>query len=227
MTAKQRILIVEDDDDINNLLREIVEAGGFFAQAAFSGTEGLLYIEQEPWDLVLLDLMLPGKPGEALLRTMREHSEVPVIVISAKEEMHTKVDLLHAGADDYMTKPFNNEEVMARIMVQLRRYERIDVGKERAYKDILLNEETKHVTVNNEEVVLTAREYAILHLFMNNPKKMFTKENIYESVWGSGYMGDDNTVHVHLSHLRTKLQEANPNETYIETVWGLGYRLKK
>ena len=227
MLSKQRILIIEDDDDINNLLREIVERAGFFVRTAFSGTEGLLYIEQETWDLILLDLMLPGKSGETLLGLTRTMSDVPVIVISAKEESDTKVQLLHAGADDYITKPFNNEEVLARIMVQLRRYERFADGKKRTFKDIVLDEDTKRVTISGQEAILTAREYAILHLFMNNPNKMFTKENIYESVWESGFLGDENTVHVHLSHLRAKLQEANPQETYIETIWGLGYRLKK
>ena len=227
MLSKQRILIIEDDDDINNLLREIVERAGCFVQTAFSGTEGLLYIEQETWDLILLDLMLPGKSGETLLQLTRTMSDVPVIVISAKEESDTKVQLLHAGADDYITKPFNNEEVMARITVQLRRYERFDDGKKRTYKDIVLDEDTKRVTVSGQEIILTAREYAILQLFMTNPNKMFTKENIYESVWESGFLGDENTVHVHLSHLRAKLQEANSQETYIETIWGLGYRLKK
>lgn len=227
MLSKQRILIIEDDDDINNLLREIIERAGFFVRTAFSGTEGLLYIEQETWDLILLDLMLPGKSGETLLELTRTMSDVPVIVISAKEESDTKVQLLHAGADDYITKPFNNDEVMARIMVQLRRYERFDDGKKRTFKDIVLDEDTKRVTISGQEIILTAREYAILHLFMNNPNKMFTKENIYESVWESGFLGDENTVHVHLSHLRAKLQEANPQETYIETIWGLGYRLKK
>jgi len=227
MLSKQRILIIEDDDDINNLLREIIERAGFFVRTAFSGTEGLLYIEQETWDLILLDLMLPGKSGETLLELTRTMSDVPVIVISAKEESDTKVQLLHAGADDYITKPFNNDEVMARIMVQLRRYERFADGKKRTFKDIVLDEDTKRVTISGQEAILTAREYAILHLFMNNPNKMFTKENIYESVWESGFLGDENTVHVHLSHLRAKLQEANPQETYIETIWGLGYRLKK
>src|SRR5690625_4593181 len=222
MLSKQRILIIEDDDDINNLLREIVERAGCFVQTAFSGTEWFLYIEQETWDLILLDLMLPGKSGETLLQLTRTMSDVPVIVISAKEESDTKVQLLHAGADDYITKPFNNEEVMARITVQLRRYERFDDGKKRTYKDIVLDEDTKRVTVSGQEIILTAREYAILQLFMTNPNKMFTKENIYESVWESGFLGDENTVHVHLSHLRAKLQEANPQETYIETIWEIG-----
>src|SRR5699024_8122219 len=120
--SKQRILIIEDDDDINNLLREIVERAGSFVRTAFSGTEGLLYIEQETWDLILLDLMLPGKTGETLLRLTRTMSDVPVIVISAKEVSDTKVHLLHASVVDYITKSVINEEVLALCMEQLRRY---------------------------------------------------------------------------------------------------------
>ncbi len=227
MQQKSRILVVEDDEDINRLLCEMVEKEGLYAQSAFSGTEGLLLIEHEQWDLILLDLMLPGKSGNELLDLIRSHMDVPVIVISAKEEPRTKVDLLHAGADDYVTKPFNNEEVIARIMVQLRRYKRVNQPSVKTFKDIVLDEETKRVTVQGMEITLTAREYAILYLFLENKRKMFTKENIYESIWGNDFLGDENTVHVHLSHLRSKLQRANPEETYIETIWGLGYRLVK
>lgn len=227
MQQKSRVLVVEDDEDINRLLCEMLEKEGFYAQSAFSGTEGLLLIKHEEWDLILLDLMLPGKSGNELLDSIRSQMDVPVIVISAKEEPHTKVELLHAGADDYITKPFNNEEVIARIMVQLRRYKRVNQPSVKTFKDIVLDEETKRVKVQGMEVTLTAREYAILHLFLQNKRKMFTKENIYESIWGNDFLGDENTVHVHLSHLRTKLQRANPEETYIETIWGLGYRLVK
>lgn len=227
MQEKNRILVVEDDEDINHLLCEIATKEGYYAQAAFSGTEGLLYIQYEQWDLILLDLMLPGKSGEELLEILRTQSNIPVIVISAKEESLTKVQLLHAGADDYITKPFNNEEVLARMMVQLRRFKHPEEPSTKTFKDIVLHEEMKRVTLRGTELTLTAREYAILHLFLSNKQKMFTKENIYESVWGSDLLGDENTVHVHLSHLRSKLQHANPEETYIETIWGLGYRLVK
>lgn len=227
MVYKGRVLVIEDDEDINRLLCEIVKKAGLFVQAAYSGTEGILQLEHGAWDLILLDLMLPGKSGEQLLETVRMQSDIPVIVISAKEEPLTKVQLLRAGADDYITKPFNNEEVLARILVQLRRYERTEKRTMITFKDIFLDEETKRVTVNDTEVDLTAREYQMLHLFLSNKQKMFTKENIYESVWGDGLLGDENTVHVHLSHLRAKLKQANPDESYIETIWGLGYRLVK
>lgn len=227
MPAKYRILIVEDDEDINTLLCEIVQSAGHDVQPAFSGTEGLLYVNQKEWDLILLDLMLPGKSGEEFLQMLREHFDIPVIVISAKEEADTKVKLLYDGADDYITKPFDNKEVVARIAAQLRRYSRTNPPSIQVYKDIVLDENSKRVTVSGKELSLTAKEYRLLHLFLNNKQKIFTKENIYESIWGADLLGDENTVHVHMSHLRTKLEKINPNETYIETIWGMGYRLMK
>lgn len=227
MPSTGRILIVEDDEDINALLSQIVRDAGHYAQPSFSGTEGLLYIKLEQWDLVLLDLMLPGKSGEDILQTIREQLDIPVIIISAKEAPNTKVQLLQDGADDYITKPFNNAEVAARINAQLRRYTRTTNHSKYVFKDIILDTDTKQVTVSRKELSLTAREYELLHLFLHNQEKIFTKENIYESIWGTDFFGDENTVHVHMSHLRAKLEKVNPNETYIETIWGMGYRLMK
>lgn len=220
------ILVVEDDEDINRLLCEIVTHAGYNGQPAYSGTEALLYFEQRTWDVILLDLMLPGKSGEELLTLFREASDAAMLIISAKEEQLIKVNMLRSGADDYITKPFDTEEVAARIEAQLRRYERMRPKKEYVHKDIILNEETKQVTVSGKRVILTAREYHMLKLFLTWPDKLFTKENIFETVWGETYYGNDNTVNVHMSHLRSKLAQANPNEEYLETVWGMGYRLK-
>ena len=221
------ILVIEDDEDINHLLCQIIQDAGYQAQAAFSGTEGLLYCEKQEWDVILLVLMLPGKSGESLLSTIRNKSNVPIIIISAKEEKNTKVHMLRSGADDYITKPFHNEEVVARIEAQLRRYHRVEKREQLTFKDIILDKETKQVYVNHQEVSLTAREYNILELFLLSPRKMFTKENIFESIWGTDYYNDENTVNVHMSHLRSKLAKANPHETYFETIWGMGYRLKE
>ncbi|MNJ42412.1 Response regulator SaeR [compost metagenome] len=150
-------------------------------------------------------------------------------MISAKEEQHTKVSILRAGADDYITKPFDIEEVSARIDIHLRRYRRVaaaDPIRQLSYKDILLNADTKLVSVNGSEVILTAREFAVLELLMSHPKKVFTKPNLFEAVWGDSYLGDDNTITVHMSNIRKKLAQANPEEEYIETIWGMGYRMK-
>ena|SRR5690625_973090 len=221
------ILIVEDDEDINGLLSQMVTQAGYIAQPAFSGTEAILYFEQKAWDVVLLNLMLPGKSGEELLTLFRESSDAAILIISAKEEPLTKVNMLRSGADDYITKPFDTDEVIARIEAQLRRYERTRSKAQLIHKDIVLDEETKQVTVSNEPISVTVREYHILKLFLTFPTKMFTKENIFESVWGEAFYEDDNTVNVHMSHLRSKLAKANPDEAYIETIWGMGYRLKK
>lgn len=220
------ILIVEDDIDINNLLCRIVSKIGYNPQPAYSGTEAALQLERKSWDLFLLDLMLPGLSGEELLAMIRKKSDAGIIIISAKDERMTKVDMLRSGADDYITKPFDNEEVAARIEAQIRRLKKYRTPQVLTFKDIILNEETKQVTVNNIPVSLTAREYKLLRLFLTYPKKLFTKENIFAAIWESEYFDSANVVNVHMSNLRTKLAKANPDEEYIETIWGMGYRLK-
>lgn len=226
MEQNIHILVVEDDGDINKLLCQIIKEAGYIPQPAFSGTEALMYLEKQSYDLILLDLMLPGKSGEELLSIIREKSDVAIIVISAKEEQFTKIDMLRSGADDYITKPFDNEEVAVRIEAQLRRYRRTVKDSLLVFKDIQLDQEAKSVLVNEKNITLTALEYKILLLFLMSPKKVFTKENIFESVWGIDYHGDENVVNVHMSNLRTKLSRANPGVEYIETMWGMGYRLK-
>ncbi|WP_147534030.1 response regulator transcription factor [Bacillus marasmi] len=230
MHKQIKILVVEDDNDINQLLCNIVNRNGYHAQPAFSGTEAMLYLNGQAWDMVLLDLMLPGKTGEEILAKLSEQNpEVPVIIISAKLEQQTKVEALRTGADDYITKPFDIEEVSARIDSHLRRTRMITEApriRELAHKDIMIDTEAKTVLVNGTEITVTAREYAILVLLLTSPKKVFTKANLFESVWNEEYHNDDNTINVHLSNLRSKLAKANPHEEYIETIWGMGYRLK-
>ncbi|MFJ7685938.1 response regulator transcription factor [Peribacillus butanolivorans] len=224
-----KILVVEDDNDINHLLCNIIRKSGYFPQAAYSGTEAMIYLERQDWDMVLLDLMLPGMTGEEILTKIINQSPVPVIIISAKMEQQTKIDALRTGADDYITKPFDIEEVSARIDSHLRRYLRKFESpkiKELRHKDIVVDNEAKTVRVNGIELTLTAREYAILVLLLTSPVKVFTKANLFESVWNEDFHGDDNTINVHMSNLRSKLTKANPTEEYIETIWGMGYRIK-
>ncbi|MFP5115849.1 response regulator transcription factor [Bacillaceae bacterium C204] len=223
------ILVVEDDNDINQLLCNIIRKSGYNAQAAYSGTEAMIYLEASQWDMVLLDLMLPGLTGEEILAKISEKNPIPVIVISAKLEQQTKIEALRAGADDYITKPFDIDEVSARIDSHLRRSRRTwapSQPKELTHKDLSVDTEAKKVLVNGQELPVTAREYAILVLLLSAPKKVFTKANVFESVWEEDYRGDDNTINVHMSNLRSKLAKANPDEEYIETIWGMGYRLK-
>ncbi|MCR8848384.1 response regulator transcription factor [Rossellomorea sp. SC111] len=223
------ILIIEDDEDINGLLCSIVRKSGYSPKAAYSGTEAEIYLDSRTWDMVLIDLMLPGLSGEDLLKKVTKESNVPVIIISAKLETQTKINSLRAGADDYITKPFDVDEVSARIDSCLRRYRDLSgapLANHMMYKDIILDTDAKRVTVNGNELKLTAREYEILLLMITSPKKVFSKSNLFESVWNEKFHGDDNTINVHVSNIRSKLAKANQHEEYIETIWGMGYKLK-
>lgn len=229
MNDSVNILVIEDDENINRLLCNIISKSGYTPKPAYSGTEALIYLENHEWDMILLDLMLPGLSGEEVLRKIRGESNIPVIIISAKLETQTKIDALRAGADDYITKPFDIEEVSARIDSCLRRYQHsanVPTVNQIHHKDLVLDTDAKKVFVNGNELKLTAREYEILFLLMTSPKKVFTKANLFESVWNEEFHGDDNTINVHMSNIRNKLAKANPTEEYIETIWGMGYRLK-
>jgi len=230
MTDRLHILVVEDDDDINRLLCSVLRAGGHAPQPAFSGTEAQLYLGQRQWDMVLLDLMLPGRRGESLLEEIGQRLGCPVIVISAQGERESKIAALKTGADDYITKPFDLDEVSARIDSVFRRYRRVKPSpgpKLLRHKDLTLDPEAKTASIGDAELSLTAREYEILALLLASPKKLFTKANLFESVWGEEFIGSgENVINVHMSNLRNKLSKANPSEEYIETIWGMGYRIK-
>ncbi|MGD6803834.1 response regulator transcription factor [Rossellomorea aquimaris] len=223
------ILIIEDDEDINRLLCNIVSKSGYSPKPAYSGTEAMIYLDSGKWDMVLIDLMLPGLSGEEILKKVTNESNLPVIIISAKVETQSKISALRAGADDYITKPFDIEEVSARIDSCLRRYRDLSGlvnTNQLTHKDIVLDMDAKIVTVNGTQLKLTAREYEILLLMMSSPNKVFSKANLFESVWDEKFYGDDNTINVHLSNIRSKLAKANGDEEYIETIWGMGYKLK-
>lgn len=224
----KKILIIEDDNDINKLLSDIIKQRGYISQSAYSGTEAMLYIEKQNWDLILLDLMLPGLSGEEILENIVNDSATPVIIISAKDEQEVKVNTLRLGADDYITKPFDIEEVSARIQSVLRRFKKSEEVSNQLliHKGLVIDIEAKTVTANDKELSLTAREFTILSTLMSNPNKVFSKANIFESVWNEIFQGDDNTVNVHMSNLRTKLTRADSDSDYIETIWGMGYKMK-
>jgi two-component system, OmpR family, response regulator len=222
------ILVIEDDYDINNMISDLLKQNGYAIKSAFSGTEALLAFN-ERIDLVLLDLMLPGLSGEMVLKEIRKHSQIPVIGLSAKSDKASTINLLKSGADDYMIKPFNNDELLARIEAQLRRYNRSlmnhHLNKQVSFKDITLSLETYSVLVGHTEINLTKREFLILELMMRNPKKVYTKANLYEQVWNDEFFGDENTINVHISNIRSKLAKVNPSEEYIQTVWGIGFKM--
>lgn len=226
-----KILIVEDDTDINHLLRRILAKDGYDTVQAFSGTEAKLLLSMEAPDLMLLDLMLPGMSGEELLTLVREELklDIPIIVLSAKAGLSTKVTVLKEGADDYLTKPFEPEEVSARVYTALRRY-RKEVSKavpatKHEYKELCVYPESRKVTVKGQEISLTMHEYDILYLLVKKPEKVFSREHLYEQVWQGGYYGEDNTVNVHISNLRKKLGSADSGGEYIRTVWGIGFKM--
>ncbi|MDD5794848.1 response regulator transcription factor [Clostridium sp. HCP1S3_B4] len=223
----KRILIVEDNIDVNNMVREMLTNSQYEVFSAFNGIEAVKAIKKNTYDLVILDIMLPYKSGDEVLREIRQFTDIPVIILSAKDMVSTKIDLLKLGADDYITKPFDLGELVARVNVLFRRIDK-NVKKDNLirYKDITLDGNLKNVFINNNKLELTAKEYLIMELFMKNKERIFSKEAIYEAVWGEEYLGDDNAVKTHMSNLRNKLKKASNNEEYIETVWGLGYRLK-
>lgn len=231
MTDIPKILIAEDDTDINNLIREILKKQRYHTVQAFSGTEAGLRLDMETFDLIILDLMLPGMSGEQLLHTLREekHADIPVLVLSAKASLKDKVELLTNGADDYMTKPFEPEELLARVLAALRRAGRsktkLTSDNYFTYKKLCLYPDSRKVTVDQQEMDLTRHEYDILHILMQEPEKVFSREALYEQVWNGGYYGEDNTVNVHVSNLRKKLAALDPDQEYIRTVWGIGFKM--
>ena len=231
LQKKISILIIEDDNDINNLLKSIVVQNGYTATQAFSGTEGLLHVERDDFDLILMDLMLPGLCGEELLIKIRANKCMPIIVLSAKTEKSSKLEVLQSGADDYITKPFDIDEVGARINAQLRRFIQFQtpLQNENSYtfENLCLNSDTREVFFGESPIALTAHEFDILQLFMKYPKKVFTRSNIFEQVWGDEFMSDENTVNVHISNLRQKLATASGHNEFIITVWGVGFKLSK
>lgn len=220
-----KILIIEDDITINGLLRSIIEKSGYSADSAYNGADGLAMGLRGEHDLILLDLMLPEKSGEEIIKELRKVNTTPIIVLSAKGETHNRVELLRLGADDFITKPFDVDEVLLRIQAVLRRTAQQETG-EIVFHTLSIKTDSKRAFVNGEELVLTATEYTILELLMKNPSKIYSKRSLYEIVMGQAYLQEDNTMNVHISNLRRKIAK-HTEEKYIETVYGMGYRLAK
>lgn len=283
---REYILIVEDDNDISRMLKELLEGKGYETAQAYSGTEALLYVEKRVPDGVILDLMLPGMDGEEVLKRLKEISpHTAVLVSSAKEEVQVRISLLKAGADDYLVKPFDTQELLARLEAVLRRLGRVweacgtsdeakgnslvrgsgagepweagensslrgkrvggtceargnnslrgngdgstgrGSGGKLEYRGLVMYPEDYIVKLDGRELSLTKREFLILQLLLENPGKVFTKSNIYESVWNEEFLGEDNAVNVHISNIRQKIAKINPEEKFIQTVWGIGFKL--
>jgi len=221
-----KILIIEDDVHINSLLHDLLTTHDYSVTQAYSGTEGLMCFGADKFDLILLDLMLPGASGGAVLKTIREKSETPVIILTAISDKEKTVDLLRLGANDYVVKPFNNDELLARMDIWLRQ-KKDELITKLTFKDIVLNIDEIKVYVADTEIHLSKREFGILECMMKRPKKVFTKNTLYETVWQDHFIGDDNTINVHISNLRNKLAKANPDEDYIQTIWGIGFKMSE
>ncbi|MBQ8903135.1 MAG: response regulator transcription factor [Oscillospiraceae bacterium] len=225
---KTSILIIEDNTDINNLVCEALTKAGYSCTQAFSGTEGLLLMKNESFSLVFLDLMLPGMEGEKVLPQLKAQWDIPVIVMSAKDSIDTKIELLDAGADDYITKPFDIKELVARAGALLRRFSKNTQDRNDAvtYNGLELDREGLSVKVNDTALEFTKHEYKILELLLLNPDKVLSKQEIYDYAWEDFYIGEDKTINVHIRNIRKKLKAVTDTE-YIDTVWGVGFRLKK
>lgn len=227
-----RILIVEDNNEIQEILRTLLSEEHEVIQA-FSGTEGMIRFEQGGIDLILLDIMLPGKNGDQVLKAIRQDSSVPVIMLTALSDKKLISQYLLDGANDYIVKPFDLDEVFARITVQLRQnsdkqpaeIEHSDKLTQQL-KNIQFDPDSFEIKNSQETIRLAKKECLILQTLLRHPKKIFTKEELFELVWEDTYLPGDNTLNTHLSNLRKKLSQLDPEQEYIETIWGVGVRLK-
>ena len=227
-----RILIIEDNNEIQEILKTLLSEEHEVIQA-FSGTEGMIRFEQDGIDLILLDIMLPGKNGDQVLKAIRQDSSVPVIMLTALSDKKLISQYLLDGANDYIVKPFDLDEVFARVTVQLRQ----NSDKQSAeiehpdkliqqLKNIQFDADSFDIKNSQETIRLAKKECLILQTLLGHPKKIFTKEELYELVWEDTYLPGDNTLNTHLSNLRKKLGQLDPEQEYIETIWGVGVRLK-
>ncbi|WP_208588576.1 response regulator transcription factor [Gracilibacillus suaedae] len=223
------ILLVEDDKEIARICRDHLLRQGMDVTWASTGKEGWEDFNQENYDLVLVDLMLPEMDGFQLCKNIRLSSDIPLLIISAKLEEEAKIRGLDLGADDYITKPFSLIELMARVKSHLRRYHRYQGSEPQSSQlkfnnGLVLNMEQRHVSISGKEISLTSKEFALLQLFIQHPNRTFTKSELYQQVWGEVEGVGNNTINVHIKSLRSKLGERMKEPKWIETIWGTGYR---
>ncbi len=226
-----RILIIEDEDSIADLEKDYLELSDFQVTIENDGMNGLKTAITEDWDLLILDLMLPGVDGFEICKKIRESRNMPIIIVSAKKDDIDKIRGLGLGADDYMTKPFSPSELVARVKAHLSRYERLvhsgatenDIVEIRGLK---IDKTARRVWVNGEEKQFTTKEFDLLTFLASNPDRVFTKEEIFRNIWDMDSIGDIATVTVHIKKIREKVEADSSNPQYIETIWGVGYRFR-
>lgn len=216
------ILLIEDDENISQLLCGVLAANGYETECARNGLDGFYLALNHDYNLILMDLMLPLKSGEEILRELRRLKSTPVIVLSARNAVYNRIQLLRLGADDYISKPFDIDEVVLRIAAVLRRTQGIESVL--AFKDMKVDTSVRRVFIGENEMFCTPTEYYILELMLSHPQKVFSKKKLFESVTGEEYLNNENTMNVHISNIRRKIAQIT-QENYIETVYRTGYRL--
>ncbi len=226
----EKILIVDDDEKIRNLISIYLENEGFRIIKASDGLEALKVLEKEPVDLIMMDVMMPEMDGIEACMKIREEKNMPIIMVSAKSEELEKIYGLSSGADDYITKPFNPMELIARVKSQLRRYKKYNkeaIIDNNVFEigDLIINTDTRQVSVRNQEIRLTPKEFDILGLLARNKGIVLSVGKIYEAVWKEDFLKSDNNVMVHITKIREKIEDDPKNPIYIKTVWGVGYRI--
>ena len=226
-----KILIIEDEIEIADLEKDYLELSGFQVAIAHDGTRGLAMALSEEYDLIILDLMLPGMDGFEVCRTIREKKNIPIIMVSAKKDDIDKIRGLGLGADDYMTKPFSPSELVARVKAHMARYDRL-VGSQTKVNDVIeirgirIDKTARRVYVDDVEKAFTTKEFDLLTFLAENPNRVYTKEELFREIWDMESIGDIATVTVHIKKIREKIEYDTAKPQYIETIWGVGYRFK-
>lgn len=224
-----RILIIEDDENILQLERDYLEANDFEVDTANNGEDGLKKALSNQYSLILLDIMLPKMDGFEVCKKIRDTNDIPILLVSAKKDDSAKINGLGFGADDYIVKPFSPSELVARVKAHINRYQRLTNTTEPnlvIYGDFKLNKDTGEVFLKDKEIVLTKKEFEVLYLLVTNPETIFSKNELFQRVWGYDSLGDTSTLTVHINRLRDKLKATQPDTDFIKTIWGRGYRLK-
>ncbi|MBE6720455.1 MAG: response regulator transcription factor [Ruminococcaceae bacterium] len=228
----KKILIVEDDESILRLETDYLEANGFKVTSADNGTDGLELAGSGAFDLILLDIMLPGISGLEICKKVRKISDIPILLVSAKKDDLDKIKGLGLGADDYIVKPFSPSELTARVIAHLNRYERLTSSKESKSEiieagSLTIDTTARRIYVNSEEIVFTNKEFDLIACLAREPDRIFSKDELFEKIWKYDSMGETSTVTVHVNRIRDKIFAADKNFEYINTVWGRGYRFNK
>ncbi len=219
------ILVIEDDGNIRELLRLYLEQEGYAVETAQDGLEGLRAFKRVHPDLVLLDLMMPVMDGTQVMKELRAQSKVPVIMLTAKGETFDKVAGLELGADDYVTKPFEMRELIARVRAVLRRYDKDDAPRKLEFDNLIIDKESYNIIVKGEKMEIPPKEIELLYFLASSPNRVFTRAQLLDEVWGFDYFGDSRTVDVHIKRLREKVEGVS-DQWEIKTVWGVGYKFE-